>query len=111
MNSFYEYLTSADNANKNEKSALDCKGRVYRILKCIDQTCDFRSLLDPKLIRDIFLKHSCPHMKITAKTIQAYLKSLQHFYDFLLCENFTAFDANMLNSLKIRVEKWKKGYT
>ena len=110
FSSFYEYLTSADSSNKNAKSSLQCKNQVYTILKCIDNDFNIQSLLDPKLIRDIFLKHSCPRMQFKARTVQAYIKSLQHFYDFLLCENFPAFDANELNSLKIRAETWKKGY-
>ena len=110
FSSFYEYLTSADSSNKNAKSSLQCKNQVYTILKCIDNDFNIQSLLDPKLIRDVFLEHSCPCMQLKARTVQAYIKSLQHFYDFLLCENFSAFDANELNSLKTRAETWKKGY-
>ena len=44
-------------------------------------------------------------------TIQSYLTRLQHFYDFIKSENLTAFDKEIIRSMKSRVQTWKKGYT
>ena len=86
--------------------------RVFRILKIVDSTLDIQALVDRKGIKDLFLKNYCMRDKhLNPRTIQSYLTSLQHFYDFIKSENLAAHDKKIITSMESRVQTWKKGYT
>ena len=109
---FYQFLMSPDSCNQDPKSANECKMRVFRILKIVDSTLDIQAPVDRKGIRDLFLKNYCMRDKhLNPRTIQSYLTSLQHFYDFVKSENLTAFNKEIITSMESRVQTWKKGYT
>ena len=75
--------------------------RVFRILKIVDSTLDIQALVDRKGIRDLFLKNYCMRDKhLNPRTIQSYLTSLQHFYDFVKSENLTAFNKEIITSME-----------
>ena len=79
MDAFYNFLVSADSANKDPNAAQQCKERVIKILEVVDDEFDLQSLMNRKLVQDIFLKHYCRQKNLHPKTIQAYLTSLSHF--------------------------------
>ena len=110
MKSFLLFLTSADSGNKDEKSARQCQVRVLKILQVIDQELNLESLVDRRLLRDVFLKRYCKDKQLEPKTIQTYLKSLEHFFDFVLSEGISAFDMTNVTSLKSRLKTWKSSY-
>eukprot|EP00794_Sanderia_malayensis_P013400 gene13400-14775_t len=110
MDSFYNFLVSADSANKDPKSAQQCRERVITILKVVDETYDPQSLLNRKIIRDIFLKQYCRQKNFHPKTIQAYLTSLSHFCNYVITENISAFDCASATSFQTRLKTWKSSY-
>ena len=110
LNGFYNYLTSPDSGNRHPRSALQCKTQVMTIISAIDTTYDINSLFNRNLIRDIFLKYYCKRKELHPRTIQSYLTSLEHFYEYILSEKFTAFDVAVVNSMIARVKTWRKSY-
>ena len=99
FNAFYRFLTSADSGNKDEKSANQCHSRIKKILKVVDQDMDIESLVNRHLLREIFLKRYCINENYEPKTIQTYLKTLEHFYDFIISEGILAYDMATVTSL------------
>ena len=108
---FLNFLTSPDSCNHDPEAAKECKDRVLTILKAVDSSLNLQSLVDRKGIRDLFLKNYCTRKGLHPKTIQAYLTSLEHFYNFVLSKNLTGFDKDDILSMQNRVKTWKKGYT
>ena len=110
LDAFYQFLTSADSGNKDERSAKQCQSRIKKILHVVDQDMDIQSLVDRHLLRDIFLRRHCAREKYEPKTVQTYLKTLEHFYDFVISEGISAYDMTKVASLKSKVKVWKKSY-
>ena len=110
LDEFYEYLISADCGNKDERSSRQHRMQVKTILHVIDESMDIASLTRTKRIRDEFLKIYCVHKKYEARTIRAYLHSLDHFYTYLIAERSTIFESNMLSSIKVKVRNWINSY-
>ena len=110
LDDFYEYLISADCGNKDERSSRQHRMQVKTILHVIDESMDIASLTRTKRIRDEFLKIYCVHKKYEARTIRAYLHSLDHFYTYLIAERSAIFESNMLSSIKVKVRNWINSY-
>ena len=86
MDAFYNFLVSAASANKDPNAAQQCKERVMKILEVEDDQFDPQSLMNRKLVPDIFLKHYCRQKNLHPKTIWAYLTSLSHFCNFVITD-------------------------
>ena len=110
LKAFYQFLTSADSGNKDERSAKQCQSRMMKILRVVDQDMDIQSIFDQHLLREIFPKRHCTNQSYEPKTIQMYLKTLEHFYDFVISEGISAYDMTAVTSLKSNFKTWKKAY-
>lgn len=60
--------------------------QLFSLLKTIDEDEDPKSLLDVKLVRQIFLKTHVVEKNYSAVTIKSYLMSLRHFYTYLISD-------------------------
>lgn len=109
---FQEWLASPDACKNVEKTVKQHASQLYIMLKAIDDSEDVQSLLDLKLIRQVFLKSYVKEKKYEACTIKSYLVSLRHFYTFLLSDkpdgiNFDWVDVSFSRE---KVKMWSASY-
>ena len=110
LEQFYKYLVSADCGNKDPRSSKQHQTQLRTMLQCIDKRMDILSLTKSKVIRDIFLEGYCKQKCFGARTVKAYLQSLDHFYKFMQCEHSSVFTSDLLGSVQVRVKNWMKTY-
>ena len=110
LDSFYQYLISADCGNKDQRSSRQHQSQVRAILCAIDETMDIASLTNCKLIRERFLKLHCSRKKLGPRTIKSYLQSLNHIYNFFLSEFTALFENELLTQCQIKVRNWMKSF-
>ena len=113
FNDFMEFLVSPDSGNRDCTAAELCVNNVKRILIAIsDDKFILQSLLDRQLVRDIFLKKYCKEKNMHPKTIQKYIKSLEHFFSFVLSENVEEFALlkTEIESFKCKLKMWSRSY-
>ena len=112
MKMFLDYLVSPDCGKQDEAASKQCAQQVKRILSVIDKENNITSLFDRLLIRDAFLKRYAEQKKhFDSRTIKSYLKSLHHFYNFILAEKFTGFNKEDFISMQANVTRWSSAYT
>jgi site-specific recombinase XerD len=82
------------------------------MLKAIDDTENVKSLLDVKLVRNIFLKSYVENKKYEAGTIKSYLMSLHHFCSFLISDrpDGIQFNNDDVNATREKVKLWSVSY-
>ena len=85
MNKFVNHKISIDGGNGDLKSAQQSRQQVTAILDTL-QSRSLSSLCDRANIREKFLFTYVKEQKYAPLTIQRYLLSLIHFYDFIICE-------------------------
>ena len=110
LEQYYQYLISADSGNKDARSSKQHQAQLRTILQCIDDKMEIMSLIKSRLIRDIFLKGYCRRKGLGARTVKAYLQSLDHFYKFLQSEYCTVFNFDLLSSMQVRLRNWMRTY-
>ena len=111
MNDFYEYLTSADSGNRDQKTAKTCCQRVSKILQVVSSNLNMHDLVNRNLLRDVFLKDYCPNQNYYPKTIQSYLNSLEHFLNYVISENLNnILDLKHAERLKCTLVLWKSSF-
>ena len=106
-------MVSPDSGNRDRRSSDLTISNVKRILSVVSgDKCDLLSLLDRRLLRDVFLKQHCKEKNMHPKTIQKYLKNLEHFLSFILSENIEEFKSLKSNveSLKCKLGVWRQAY-
>ena len=86
LHEFENWLQSPDGGKRDKKTAKQHRTQLATIIKVIDETCDIHSLLNIKLVRNIFLNEYVQFKKYEAGTIKSYLMSLRHFVSFLLSD-------------------------
>ena len=112
MKMFLDYLVSPDCGKRDEAASKQCAQQVKCILSVIDKENNITSLFDRLLIRDAFLKRYAEQKKhFDPRTIKSYLKSLHHFYNFILAEKFTGFNKEDIISMQANVTRWSSAYT
>ena len=86
--------------------------QLYSMLKVIDEEEDMKSLLDVKLVHQVFLKTHVENKKYEAGTIKSYLMSLRHFYTFLISDRPKNFKFNVeeVNAVREKVKMWSTSY-
>ena len=69
-------------------------------------------LLDRYLVRDVFLKKYYKEKNFQPKVIQKYLKSLQHFFNFLISEEVKILNMSkgQLQSMINKLVMWHASY-
>ena len=109
---FQEWLASPDGSKKDEKTVTQHGSQLFIMLKAIDDSRNFHSLFDLKLIRQQFLNGFVKEKKYEAGTIKSYLMSLRHFYSFLLSDKPNAIKFNWLDvsSAREKVKMWSASY-
>ena len=110
---FLEYVVSPNSGNRHLKPATLCVSNVKQILSVITgHKLDPLSLMDRKLVRDVFLKIHCKEKKMHSKTVQKYLKSLEHFFSFVQSENINKFELHKteLDGFKCKLAMWRHVY-
>ena len=80
------------------------------MLSAIDEKMDIVSLTNCKLIRERFLKFHCTQKRFGARTIKSYLQSLNHLYNFFLCECSAIFENELLTRCQIKLRNWIKSF-
>ena len=68
--------------------------------------------MNRKLVRDAFLKIHCKEKKMHPKTVQKYLKSLEHFFSFVQSENINKFELHKteFDGFKCKLVMWCHAY-
>ena len=85
MNKFVNHKISIDGGNGDLKSAQQSRQQVTAILDTL-QPRSLSSLCDRANLREKFLFTYVKEQKYAPLTIQRYLLSPIHFYDFIICE-------------------------
>ena len=109
---FEDWFLSPDGGKRDEKTVKQHSSQLFSLLKVIDDEEDMQSLLDVKLVRQVFLKSHVEKKRYEAGTIKSYLMSLRHFYTFLVSdrpENFN-FDVEEVNAAREKVKLWSASY-
>ena len=86
MKEFINYKISVDGGNGDMKSAQQSRQQILTILRALG-TKNLSSLFERTDIREKFLFTYVKEQKYAPLTIQRYLLSLIHFYDFVICED------------------------
>jgi len=71
---------------------------------------DLSILCDRSLLRDSFFNSHCRGKAYNPGTIQTFLRSLGHFYDFITSENLEQFDQDKVRQMNVRLTMWKSAY-
>ena len=112
MKMFYDYLISPDCGKRDQTASKQCVQQVKCVLRVIDSEKNITSLFNRRLVSDVFLKNYAENTKhLDPRTIKAYLKSLDHFYNFLLAENFSALNKEDIVSMQANIRRWSSAYT
>ena len=112
MKMFYDYLISPDCGKRDQTASKRCVQQVKCVLRVIDSEKNITSLFNRRLLRDVFLKNYAENTKhLDPRTIKAYLKSLDHFYNFLLAENFSTLNKEDIVSMQANIRRWSSAYT
>ena len=111
LQEFEDWLVSPDCEKKDAKTAKQHVAQVKKILSVIGEGTCLQSLLDRKLVRDVFLRQYA-EKKYYPATIKSYLMSLQHYCSFLLGEkpNGVEFDKDDVISLREKLKNWSASY-
>jgi site-specific recombinase XerD len=106
------WMLSADGGRRDHKTAKQHCSQLFGLLKAIDDTENINSLLDLKLVRNVFLNCYVVEKDYEVGTIKSYLMSLRHFYSFLLDEKPSEvdFDVEEISAARKRVEMWSVSY-
>ena len=94
------------------KKPLNNTSQLFSLLKVIDDEEHMKSLLDVKLIRQLFLKSHIEKKRYEAGTIKSYLMSLRHFYSFFISDRPKNFDFNVdeVNTSREEIKLWSASY-
>ena len=111
LQEFEDWLVSPDCEKKDAKTAKQHVAQVKKVLSVIGEGTCLQSLLDRKLVRDVFLRQYA-EKKYYPATIKLYLMSLQHYCSFLLGEkpNGVKFDKDDVISLREKLKNWSASY-
>ena len=111
LQEFEDWLVSPDCEKKDAKTAKQHVAQVKKVLSVIGEGTCLQSLLDRKLVRDVFLRQYA-EKKYYPATIKSYLMSLQHYCSFLLGEkpNGVKFDKDDVISLREKLKNWSASY-
>ena len=113
LQEFEDWFRSPDGGKRDEKTVKQHSAQLFSMLKIIDkEEEDAKSLLDVKLVRQVFLKSHVQEKKYEAGTIKSYLMSLRHFYTFLISDrpkNFD-FDVEQVNANREKVKLWSGSF-
>ena len=107
---FFEFLVSPDSGNREHRSAKYCVKRVMRVFDVVSPDQNLNSLCDRLLLRDTFLKSYCTAQNYHPVTIQGFLVSLGHFFDFVISEDVEGFNQDKVARMKSRLPMWKSSY-
>ena len=109
---FEGWFRSPDGGKRDEKTVKQHSSQLFSMLKVIDDEEDMKSLLDVKLVRQLFLKSHVEKKRYEAGTIKSYLMSLRHFYTFLISDrpkNFS-FNVDEVNASREKIKLWSASY-
>lgn len=111
LQEFEDWLVSADCEKKDAKTAKQHVAQVKKVLSVIGEGSCPHSLLDRKLVRDVFLRQYA-EKKYYPTTIKSYLMSLQHYCSFLLGEKPSGveFEKDDVISLREKLKNWSASY-
>ena len=111
LQEFEDWLVSPDCEKKDAKTAKQHVAQVKKVLSVIGEGTCLQSLLDRKLVRDVFLRQYA-EKKYFPATIKSYLMSLQHFCSFLLGERPSGveFVKDDVISLREKLKRWSASY-
>ena len=111
LQEFEDWLVSPDCEKKDAKTAKQHVAQVKKVLSIIGEGTCLQSLLDRKLVRDVFLRQYAEKQYYPA-TIKSYLISLQQYCSFLLGEkpNGVEFDKDDVISLREKLKNWSASY-
>ena len=109
---FEDWLQSPDGGKQDPKTAKQHSVQLTTILNVVDETSNIQSLLDIKLVRQIFLKKYMEAKEYEAGTIKSYLMSLRHFLSFLLSDepDEVSFDPQNVAAIREKVQMWSLSY-
>ena len=102
MKDFINYKISVDGGNADLKSAQQSRQQVLTILAALGVK-DPSILFDRTVIREKFLFRYVKEQKYAPLTIQRYLLSLIHFYDFVICEDIVIDGVSPEEILRMKV--------
>lgn len=111
LQEFEDWLVSPDCEKKDAKTAKQHVAQVKKVLSVIGEGSCPHSLLDRKLVRDVFLRQYA-EKKYYPTTIKSYLMSLQHYCSFLLGEKPSGveFEKDDVISLREKLKNWSASY-
>ena len=109
---FEDWFRSPDGGKRDEKTVKQHSSQLFLMLKVIDDEEDMKSLLDVKLVRQMFLKSHVEKKRYKARTIKSYLMSLHHFYTFIILDRPKNFDFNVdeVNASREKIRLWSASY-
>ena len=104
------WLKSPDGGRQDGKTAKQHTHQIRKILTKIDPEKNMNSLLDLKLLRDVFVKDA--EEQYQPKTIKSYLMSLRHFYSYIIAESPKEIqaDCHLASKLKEKMIRWSTSY-
>ena len=107
---FRDWLLSPDGGRKDPKTVKQYVSQLKHILSVIDPDHKLTSLVDVKLIRNVFLGEYAA--KYCATTIKSYLMSIQHYCSFLLSDQpqEVKFDRDEVIRLQEKCKRWSTSY-
>ena len=110
MTQFRDWLLSPDGGRKDPKTVKQYVSQLKHILSVIDPDHKLTSLVDVKLIRNVFLGEYAA--KYCATTIKSYLMSIQHYCSFLLSDQpqEVKFDRDEVIRLQEKCKRWSTSY-
>jgi len=111
LQEFEDWLVSPDCEKKDAKTAKQHVAQVKKVLSIIGEGSCLHSLLDRKLVQDVFLRQYAKK-KYYPTTIKSYLMSLQHYCSFLLGEKPSGveFEKDDVISLREKLKNWSASY-
>ena len=110
MVQFRDWLLSPDGGRKDAKTVKQHVSQLKHILSVVDPEGSLTSLVDSKLIRNVFLGEYAT--KYCPTTIKSYLMSLQHYCSFLLSDkpHGVDFDCEEITRLREKFKRWSTSY-
>ena len=110
MTQFRDWLLSPDGGRKDPKTVKQYVSQLKHILSVIDPDHKLTSLVDVKLIWNVFLGEYAA--KYCATTIKSYLMSIQHYCSFLLSDQpqEVKFDRDEVIRLQKKCKRWSTSY-
>ena len=109
---FLDFLVSPDLGKRALRSAKACVQRVIKILNAISPNQEIQKLCEKKLLLDSFLNKYTAEEKYHPGMIQTFLRSLGHFYNFVLSEEVPQFNKlkDKVVQMNSKLNMWKTSY-